>query len=121
MDLMMEKRLNIPLKAESILEFFTSTGLLLCHSYLRIVIGGRGPYVEFNESQIVDDNVKIPRDQEWRINSENAFYVEFRSIDKANVKVYYQRKKVGYADYKIGLCYISPFDLYLKDGAKVID
>lgn len=121
MDLMIKNRLNIPLSAESFLKFYTSTGLLICRGYLRVVIGGRGPYVEFDDSQIIKESIKIPRDQEWRLNSENAYYIEFRSIDKANIKVYHQRKRVGYADYKIDLYYMSPFDLFLKDGSGVID
>ena len=85
------------------------------------MIGGRGPYIEFDESQVIDDNIKIPRDQKWRLHSDKAYYIEFRSIDEANVKIYYQRKTVGYADYKVGLSYISPFDLYLEDGSGAID
>jgi len=122
MDMMIVERLNLPYKTgNSELEFYTSTGLLIFRGYSRIVIGGRGPYVEFDKSTIVKDNIKMPRGQEWRVDSENAYYVEFRTIDEANVKIYFQKKRVGYAPYKIGLCYISPFDLFLSDGSKVID
>jgi len=63
----------------------------------------------------------MPRDQEWRVNNENSYYNEFRTVDKSNVKIYFQKKRVSYASYKIGLCYISPFDLFFADGSKVID
>ena len=121
MDMMIAGRLIIPYKTgDSELKFYTSTGLLICRGYLRIVIGGRGPYVEFNESVIIDESIKIPRDQEWRIDNNRVFYIEFRTIDKSNVKIYFQKKEVYYASYKVGLCYISPFDLFLADGSRVI-
>jgi len=122
MDKMIVERLNIPYKfGNSELKFYTSTGLLVCQGYLRIVIGGRGPYVEFEEEAIIIENIKIPKDQEWRIDSENAFYIEFRTIDEANIKIYFQKKRVEYAAYKIGLCYVSPFDLFFTDGSRVIE
>jgi len=122
MDLGIVNRLNIPHKSgDPELQFFTSTGLLVCRGYLRVVIGGRGPYVEFDKSAIVDESIKMPRGQEWRTDSENAFYIEFRTIDEANVKIYFQKKRVGYAAYKVGLYYVSPFDLFFADGSGVID
>jgi len=122
MDMMIVERLNIPYKTgDPELEFYTSTRLLICRGYLRIVIGGRGPYIEFEESSILEDNIHMPRDQEWRVNNENSYYNEFRTVDKSNVKIYFQKKRVSYASYKIGLCYISPFDLFFADGSKVID
>jgi hypothetical protein len=39
---------------------------------------------------------------------------------KANGKVYLQRKPVNYADYRIGMYYISSFDLRDEDGIAVI-
>lgn len=122
MDMMIVERLNIPYKTgDPELEFFTSTGLLLCRGYLRIVIGGRGPYIEFDESAILKENIEMPRSQEWRVDSENAYYVEFRTKDESNVKIYFQKKRVSYASYQIGLYYISPFDLFFADGFKVIE
>jgi len=32
------------------------------------------------------------------------------------VKVYDQKRAVDYADYKVGLIYISPFDLFVEGG-----
>jgi hypothetical protein len=49
------------------------------------------------------ENLHIPPDQKWRIHSEKAFYSEHRSRDAANVKIYEQRRTVGYADYKPAL------------------
>jgi hypothetical protein len=39
-----------------------------------------------------------------------------RTQDPRNVKVYEQKKIVDCADYKVGLFYISPFDLFVEGG-----
>ncbi|MDA8139782.1 MAG: hypothetical protein M0036_14120 [Desulfobacteraceae bacterium] len=96
--------------------FFSTmmTGLPVARGYLRIVIGARGPYIEFAKGQLVLENIKIPEDQSWRLlphYAKRIFYIEFRSADKGNVKIYHQIRAVDYADYRPGLFYISPFDL----------
>jgi hypothetical protein len=48
-----------------------------------------------------------------------VFYVEWRTKDQSNVKVYEQSRTVDCADYKVGLFYISPFDLFVE-GEPVI-
>ena len=45
--------------------------------------------------------------------------MEWRSKDQNNVKVYEQSKTVDYADYKMGLFYVSPFELFVE-GEPVI-
>jgi hypothetical protein len=35
------------------------------------------------------------------------------------VKVYDQKRSVDYADYKVGLYYISPFDLFVEGEAVI--
>jgi hypothetical protein len=40
--------------------------------------------------------------------------VEWRTKDQSKVKVYDQKRTVEYADYKVGLFYISPFDLFVE-------
>ena len=56
-------------------------------------------------------NLHIPSDQKWCSHSEQAYYIEYRSRNDANVKVYEQRRVVGYADYKISMFYIAPGDV----------
>ena len=45
--------------------------------------------------------------------------MEWRSKDQSNVKVYEQKRTVDYADYKVGLFYISPFDLFVEGEAVI--
>jgi len=40
--------------------------------------------------------------------------LEWKTKDQSNVKVYDQKRTVEYADYKVGLFYISPFDLFVE-------
>lgn len=94
------------------LSLFSKSGLLLATCYDRIVIGGRGPYVEFSE--IIKESVHIPEDEYWRINSNIPYYIELRSNCSSYVKVYKQKKTVKYADYIIDKYYISPLCLYFR-------
>ena len=114
------KRIAIPLEGQK-LALHSSTGVPLARAYTRIVIGGRGPYVEFSEDQLVMESFEIPKELEYRLTSEVVYYVEYRSKDDAYVKLYHQTKTVAYADYFIDMFYISPFDLFTEDGLPIID
>jgi hypothetical protein len=106
-------RLRIPLTGDSTTEFFTSSGMKIAHGYKRVVLGGRGPYVEFSLEQLA---VGLLREVEEK----HHYYVELRSVFPDNVKVYVQVHPVCYADYVPGLCYVSPFELYDFDGVPLI-
>lgn len=114
------KRLRIPLDGRDKLSLYSKSGALLANGYTRVVIGKRGPYVEFNDSQIQKDNFTIPKEELYRLTNRVAFYVEYRSTDPSNVMLYYQKRTVAYADYRIGMYYISPFDLVMTDNYPVI-
>ena len=112
-----KQRLSVPIE-QNIINLSTKSGLTIATGYTRIVIGGRGPYVEFSDAYIINRALFIPDKQQWRLSSSLSYYIEYRTL-LDNVKVYKQLKTVGYADYKIGLYYISPFDLYI-DGKVLI-
>lgn len=108
-------RLLIPLvcqDADRDLQFWTHSGLVVAFGYQRVVIGKRGPYIEFSPEQIRKESLQIPDGAEWRYKPGSlAFYGEWRSRDRYCVKFYDQFKTVDYADYKVGMWYVSPFDL----------
>jgi hypothetical protein len=91
--------------------FSTKSGTPIAKNYVRVVIGDRGPYIEFTRDQINHDETHVPAEQQYRINHKGCYYIELRSNDDAYVKIYVQKRIVKYADYKIGMYYISPFDL----------
>ncbi|MCK5018467.1 MAG: hypothetical protein KAS32_15515 [Candidatus Peribacteraceae bacterium] len=102
------RKLILPEVGENDIKFYTHSGLLVANGYTRVVIGDRGPYIEFKGSQICQRNIFIPDNEKWRLNSSNSFYIEYRSKCESYVKLYYQVKTVSYADYKVGLWYIDP-------------
>jgi hypothetical protein len=114
------KRLAIDLNGNSTLLFFSKSNLHLSTGYVRVVIGGRGPYVEFTDRQLQMQNVTLPEEEEYRIDDRRTYYVEYRSKCDSYVKIYVQKRTVAYADYKIGYCYISPFDLMMASTCPVI-
>lgn len=88
--------------------------------YERVVIGGRGPYIEFTDDQIQRDAIRIPTSKEYKLHNSMSYYHEYRSDDSSYVKVYYQKIGVQYADYKVGYWYISPEDLLAEDIGEVM-
>ena len=103
---------NIPL-------YLNAPHFVISKDYNRVVIGQRGPYVEFDKNQIRCNALYIPNSQLYRLSDPKVYYIEFRTAD-FDVKVYYQMRSVAYADYKIGCFYISPSDLYKVDGTPCI-
>ena len=115
----MKHQLQIPEEGSQI-SLYTKCGTLVANSYERVVIGGRGPYVEFNDKQIELNSFVIPKNQLYRLTDLRIYYIEFRSRDDSNVKLYYQLKTVAYADYKIGYFYIDPSDLCTQNGTQCL-
>jgi len=108
--------INAPLGGSASMVAKTRDGLLVAVGFTRIVVGDRGPYVEFLEGQVAMCNLRIPQEEAWRMDSETAYYTELRSKCRAHVMVYLQRRRVAYADYVPGMFYISPFELVMPDG-----
>jgi hypothetical protein len=106
-----EERLYLPIDGLDEIIFFTKVGTPVAKGYTRVVIGGRGPYIEFTRKQIITANFIIPDEQKYRLQDKRVYYLEARSNDESNVKLYFQKRTVSYADYKIGMIYLSPFDL----------
>jgi hypothetical protein len=84
------------------------------------VIGERGPYVELNNEQLWRSHLRVPAAEVYRFNDHHVFYAEYRSNDDGSVKIYWQKKTVDYADYRVGLYYVSPFDLVDGEGCDLI-
>jgi len=99
------QRMILPLEGFDDILFGTKSKLLVARGYNRVVIGDRGPYIEFEINQIIFDNFNLI------IDFSHKYYTEYRSVCESNIKLYLQLLTVDYADYKVGKCYISPFDL----------
>ncbi len=101
---------------------FTKEGLLLCHKYNRIVIGDYGAFVEVLPEDMVTENIKVKDGEEYRDfderYSKRTKYSWLTAKDSSDVKIYFQKKTVDYADYVPGRYYFSPYEC---DFSKVID
>lgn len=95
---------------------YTKTGMWVAQGYIRVVHGQRGAYVELTTEQLLIANIHVPNNQVWRYSNDNAYYLEYRTNDAACIKVYHQKRTVGYADYRVGMCYISPNDLMILEN-----
>ena len=81
--------------------------------------GDYGAFIEFDEEQANLDEYIIAPGQEYRVNnprySKNVKYIWMTIPDGSNIKIYKQKKKVAYADYKSGMFYISPHECMILD------
>ena len=114
-------RLLIPETGDPMRQLFTRAGTLIADGYVRVVIGARGPYVEIDNEQIWRSHLRVPAAEVYRFNDPHVFYATYRSNDDSDVKVYWQKKPVDYADYQVGMYYVSPFDLVDREGGELIE
>lgn len=113
------QQLNIPIE-NNIINIY-SNNILIAIGYERVVIGDYGAYIEISPEQIIRENIKIKAGQEFRLDSEyKVKYLWYEPIDKSDVKIYYQKRKVKYADYKRGYFYISPNEVRMVTEDKKI-
>ena len=113
-------RLLIPEAGDPAMKLFTRAGTLIADGYVRIVIGGRGPYVEFDNEQLWRSHLRVPAAEVYRFNDAHVFYACYRSNDDSDVKIYWQKKPVDYADYQVGMYYASPFELVDGEGCDLV-
>lgn len=102
------KRLRIGVLGNPRQKFFSPSGIHIATGYTRVVIGERGPYVEFIFDNLEFDSITVKSGEEWRQQSDRAMYGWYECGD---VKLYNQRRTVDYADYRIGRWYASPFSM----------
>jgi hypothetical protein len=86
------------------------SGALFAKEFNRVVHGERGDYVEFSKDQILlplkyyfSNNLK-----EQQLFDLGHYYVWLYPEFHRNTKVYKQLRTVKYADYKVGMYYLSP-------------
>jgi len=90
----------------------TKNNIPVATDFVRIVHGGRGDFVEFTKKQMILMNISIPYITKWRLSKrwkDKIYYIEYRTKD--NIMVYYQKRLVKYADYKLNHFYIALEDL----------
>lgn len=140
----LEGKLHLPERGNGYTKFYIPNGPLFAVGYERIVYGDHGPYIEFKQGQIqlvliskfnnqVDYN-HLPKEEDCKY-----YYFWLYPDNHEEVKVYLQLKPVtnlpnapkredgrysrlnrkeGYADYKRGLFYVSPYELENRNEEK---
>jgi hypothetical protein len=97
---------------------YSLEGTLIASGYNRIVVGDYGAFIEFDKTQVIRDSLKVKQGEEYRIKdpnySERVKYYWFTAKDKSNIKVYYQKRTVTYADYRPEMFYVSPYEILIK-------
>ena len=96
---------------------YTVNKTLICNSFERIVIGDYGAFVEFSSQQANKNSFIIAPGQEYRLYdkkySDNVKYIWLTIDDDSNIKIYYQKKTVKYADYLPKKYYVSVHEVYI--------
>lgn len=81
---------------------------LISTGYERIVIGDYGAYIEFSSDQAALENFS----QKWPGEPKRSVkYIWLETKDNLKTKIYLQRARVSYADYKPGFYYVAPGDI----------
>ncbi|MCY9861248.1 hypothetical protein OTK49_01805 [Vibrio coralliirubri] len=93
----------------------TSDGTIIANGYSRLVVGDYGAFIEYSREQAIKDVVKCKEGEEYRFRDPEfkgkVKYYWYTAKDESGVKIYFQQKKVTYADYKPDMFYVSPFEL----------
>jgi len=96
-------------------KIYTLSNTLIANGYNRIVIGDYGAFIEFDNSQIIRDKIIVKHGEEYRFNDssymKNIKYYWLTAIDNSNIKIYYQKRIVSYADYKPKMFYVTPYEI----------
>ena len=88
--------------------FFTPSGTHIATGYIRVVVGDYGAYLEFLPDHLFIGKIEARFGQ----NPDRPVkYIWMQSKDASQIKIYEQKRRVSYADYKPGLYYIAPQDL----------
>lgn len=87
-------------------------------SFERVVCGAHGPYIEFKEKDLLIE-LEVTKGQEWRVDDEYSHikYNWLNPINLPDIKIYYQKNKVSYADYRPGYYYIDFYNVEIKPKA----
>ena len=87
--------------------------LPIATGYDRIVIGDYGAYIEIPPRMMIIDNIQIKPGEGYRFQEryKNVKYYWLCPITTENVKIYWQKNTVKYADYLPERFYISPYEV----------
>lgn len=93
----------------------TLNGTMISNRFERVVIGDYGAFIEFKEEDLCKEKIVVKAGQEYRVTNpryaDKVKYIWLTVSDDSDVKLYYQKRCVTYADYKRGMFYVSPHQI----------
>ena len=91
--------------------------LPIASGYQRIVIGDYGAYLEIPPRMMNIENIMVKPGEEYRFTERyhNVKYYWLCPITNENVKIYWQKNTVKYADYLPQMFYISPYEVNIHE------
>lgn len=91
---------------------------LIAYGYSRVVIGDYGAYVEIPLDKMILTDIIVKPGQEYRFQPQykNVKYHWYCLKTNPDIKIYYQKHPVAYADYKPEMFYISPYEIIVVKG-----
>lgn len=102
---------------------YTVNGSLICNTFDRIVKGDYGAFIEFSNEQANKNLFIIAPGQEYRLEPRynNVKYIWLTIDDGSQIKIYYQKNTVSYADYLPKKYYVSVYEVYPKSVIKLLN
>jgi hypothetical protein len=105
--------------------FKTKEGSLIAQGYVRIVYGDHGSYIEFMKDQVAWENLECERKDAGYYNKwytkigRVLVYEQLKTVSNlpnppAGKFSFNGNRKEGYADYRIGRAYVSPYEVVIK-------
>ena len=101
-------------------KIFDNLKHLIAYGYSRVVVGDYGAYVEIPLDKMILDDIIVKPGQEYRfLDKYSAIKYHWYCLkNNQDIKIYYQKRTVPYADYKPEMFYISPYQLQIIGSEK---
>jgi len=107
--------------------FKSKDGALIAQGYVRVVYGDGGPYIELMKDQVAWENLECERRDvgyfnKWYTKTGRIMvYEQLRTVGNlpnppAGKLSFNGNRKEGYADYRVGRVYVSPYDVRMING-----
>lgn len=107
--------------------FKTKERVLIAEGYVRIVYGDHSPYIEFLQDQIKWENFECERKgvgfyNKWFSKTGRVLvYEQIKTVkclpNPPAGKFSFEGNRVeGYADYRVGRCYVDPYEIRITNG-----
>lgn len=94
---------------------YSPKGIQISTGWNRIIIGDYGAFLEITPKQILLENLKCAKGQEYRFNNEKySAHTKFNWLttkDDSYIKIYEQKKSLEYAEYRANMLYVSPYQV----------